>query len=154
MMHTHSPPLLPTAHTSFPLPWNTSPWLGVICSRTPRVRTCRIRGIAGGGDYPTQGPLLCQACGGAQSGPRGQSDSRPDPGSPSQDTPLLFLYEGKKSYMYRDMPGRGGFLPGPPLPPRVETGGRSPVTLPLITHFSRGRSIALCVRISPIICMT
>ena len=72
---------LPAAYNSSPRPWRTSPWLAVGHSRLTREQTCRIGGIAGGGNYPPIGPLLCPANGCEQSGFRGWSDLRPITGS-------------------------------------------------------------------------
>ena len=105
----HGPPPLLAACTSSPYPWHTLTWMVIVCSSPPMRQTCRIRGISGGVDSPTPGPILCPACGGNRSGPRGRSDWRPVLGSPLRGTSLLVPTEGKISDVSGDPPGGGPY---------------------------------------------
>ena len=54
LMRLRGTPLPPATCTSFPLPWRTSPYLGVVISGPPRGRVCCTGGIGGwGGQFPS-----------------------------------------------------------------------------------------------------
>ena len=73
------PPLLPVAFFSYPLPVNREPLLGGGGSELPKVRTSHRPGSGGGGGYLPPESLLCNARGGARSGPGGCCVSSPSP---------------------------------------------------------------------------
>ena len=118
--HKREPPLPPAACASAPLPWLTFLWPGFANSRPPRGKHVTIVVIAGGGNYPPPGQLLCPKNGGTQIGPGGKSNWWTSPGNPPLVTPRLLPPEGKKFCTSGVSAGKGGPSQAPPSHPVLD----------------------------------